>query len=513
MNRKLLAAVAGCLAIPAFALAQAVILPPANGRSNSPAFLPEPTVTVEPIIPAPQPLPKDAPPPVKSPAKGPDTVIPVPKSGPAAEIVLPKRIDSVPAATIGQPCCDPVIPRRRVVVPASQPVNPPGYDNGLNFAIANPTLPPTHYWINAEYLLWASSGMHIPALVTSSPAGTSASTAGVLGQPTTSVLFGDQNVTNGFRSGLRIGAGFWFDDTQTLGLEGSFLYLGQARQEQVFNSAGSPGIARPYFNAITGMQSSEPTTFAVINPDASINPALTGTLTARTTSDLWGMDFNFRRFLYETDNFRLDGLVGYRMMRLRDTVQTNSSSTVNDSTNEPFNLPNGTTINILDSFQSTNNFEGGQIGLSGKWQSDRWTVGATAKLALGVNDRAVVISGGTNFASPGGPATGVNSGLLTLPSINGRYSSSNFSVIPEVGVTLGYQVTPNIRIFSGYSFLYWTNVVRAGDQISTTLNTSQLSRTLPPAQSPLVGPALPTFVLHETNYWAQGVNFGVELKW
>jgi hypothetical protein len=181
--------------------------------------------------------------------------------------------------------------------------------------------------------------------------------------------------------------------------------------------------------------------------------------------------------------------------------------------NEPFNLPNGTTISIMDQFQSTNNFEGGQIGLSGKWQRGWFTFGATAKLAMGVNDRAVIIGGGTAIASPGSPVAGVNSGLLALPSNIGRYSSSAFSVVPEVGLTLGFQVTPNIRIFGGYQFLYWNNVVRAGEQISTTLNTSQLSRTLPVSQPPLVGAALPTFVAHESGYWVQGVNLGVELKW
>src|SRR5262249_17067023 len=52
------------------------------------------------------------------------------------------------------------------------------------------------FWASAEYLLWALRDQRVPALVTTSPPGTPVTTAGVLGQPTTIVLFGQDNLNN-----------------------------------------------------------------------------------------------------------------------------------------------------------------------------------------------------------------------------------------------------------------------------------------------------------------------------
>jgi len=35
-----------------------------------------------------------------------------------------------------------------------------------------------------------------------------------------------------------------------------------------------------------------------------------------------------------------------------------------------------------------------------------------------------------------------------------------FSVIPELGVTLGYDLTSRLRATAGYTFMYWSNVSR-----------------------------------------------------
>lgn len=50
---------------------------------------------------------------------------------------------------------------------------------------------PSHGWVHAEYLLWWQSGMNLPLLVTTSPAGTARAAAGVL--PGATVLYGGNN--------------------------------------------------------------------------------------------------------------------------------------------------------------------------------------------------------------------------------------------------------------------------------------------------------------------------------
>src|SRR5262245_26931623 len=50
-------------------------------------------------------------------------------------------------------------------------------------------MPRPRFWASAEYLTWEMHGQNVPPLVTGSPTGTPLASAGVLGQPTTTVLF------------------------------------------------------------------------------------------------------------------------------------------------------------------------------------------------------------------------------------------------------------------------------------------------------------------------------------
>ena len=68
-------------------------------------------------------------------------------------------------------------------------------------------------------------------------------------------------------------------------------------------------------------------------------------------------------------------------------------------------------------------------------------------------------------------------------------------------------MTSALRVRAGYSFLYWSNVSRAGDAVDLTINSTQL----PPGA--LVGPARPTFTWNDTSFWAQGINIGAELRY
>ena len=512
-RRKLLAVLAGWLTVPGLASSQSGVSS-FSKDSNSfrigvsvPAYLPEPSVS-EPIIPVPKPLPRD--------------IVPE-KPSPAAEIVLPRRVDPKSMAPPAATSCDLQWMNRG----CSAADGSCGRGNSLGFGLlAND--PRTVAWIVPEYLIWRRSGMHVPALVTGSPLGTPAANTGVPGDPSTSVLFGNQSMLNGYRSGLRVRAGFWFDNTQTLGLDASILFLGQQNAQQTFTSSGDPGLARPFFDVLRGAPNSETIAFGNRNAAGMLNPALTGTILARATSDLWGADANLRRYLWESGNMRVDGLLGFRYQLLRDTVDTASLSTINDNTNEPINLLNGTTLRIHDAFQTTNAFYGGQVGLAGQWQRDRWALSLNAKVALGSNERDVRINGTTTiglpvpppFVLPGRPPItlpappplALRGGLLALPSNSGRHVTNVFSVIPDIGINLGYQLTPNVRVFGGYSAMYWTHVVRAGDQIDTGLNASQATRSLPPAipNGPTVRPG---FTVKESGYWANGGNAGIEFRW
>ena len=93
-----------------------------------------------------------------------------------------------------------------------------------------------------------------------------------------------------------------------------------------------------------------------------------------------------------------------------------------------------------------------------------------------------------------------------------RTSTRNFSLIPETNVSLSYQATQHIRLFGGYNFLYWTNVIRPGDYLNNQVD----SRQIPTDQNFINGfqatrnPPI-SHVMH--NFYAHGFHAGFEIGW
>ena len=101
-------------------------------------------------------------------------------------------------------------------------------------------------------------------------------------------------------------------------------------------------------------------------------------------------------------------------------------------------------------------------------------------------------------------------GLLAQSTNIGEYERDEFSVIPEIGFTGGYMLTERVKLTAGYTFLYWSRVVRPGDQIDLEVNPELI-----PSDT-VVGdglPAHPQFVFRDTDIWAHGLNVGLEYAW
>ena len=96
---------------------------------------------------------------------------------------------------------------------------------------------PTGIWVKADYLQWWEHGTHVPALVTSGP---NADQPGVLGQPGTMVLFGDDYINDKSVSGGRIQAGMWLNPCATIGFEGEFFALADENTNYYLWSNGQP---------------------------------------------------------------------------------------------------------------------------------------------------------------------------------------------------------------------------------------------------------------------------------
>jgi hypothetical protein len=286
------------------------------------------------------------------------------------------------------------------------------------------------------------------------------------------------------------------NETHSTGIEGNFFFLSGAASHFNAVSDGTTILARPFFNA-------NPTSplFGTNDSLFVAFPGLVrGDMQTSTTSQLLGADVYLRQAVCCGCGWRVDLLAGYRYLRLHEGLDISET----EIGLNPANPVSGVPFVIHESFNTTNNFHGGELGFIGEYQCDRWFIRAAGKVALGGTVQTVAINGNTQF----GAAPAVAGGFLTLPSNIGQYDSTRFAVVPEGSLNIGYAITPNVRVFGGYTFLFWNRVVRPGDQVDLRINTSQ-----PSIGSGLVGQPLPTFQFRESSFWAQAINFGLEVRY
>jgi len=70
-------------------------------------------------------------------------------------------------------------------------------------------------------------------------------------------------------------------------------------------------------------------------------------------------------------------------------------------------------------------------------------------------------------------------------------------------------------VFVGYDFLYISDVARPGNQIDGGVNlfrTSLVQQANPPIAAPANDPSRPAFSAAQSNFWAQGLNLGAEVR-
>ena len=358
----------------------------------------------------------------------------------------------------------------------------------------------SRFFASAEYLVWWNKGNHLPPLVTAGSAGDLLApgvSAGALDRPGTVILFGNSEADASVRSGGRFMAGWWFGDEHCLGIEGGGFFLGRQTDDFTATSLGTPLLARPFFNVLLNRQDAEfvaePGNPAV--PGVAARSALGGTVFASAASTFWGAEANLRTRLWCGACGNLDLIGGYRYLGLDDTL-TVSESLVSLDPTVPF------TFSGVDSFQAKNRFNGGQLGLKGEWCWNRWSLDGKAIVAIGNVSEEVDVLGSKvmNGAVSAGD-------LLTQSGTNiGVHRRNRFAWSPEVGLNLGYRFTDHVRAFVGYDFLYLSDVVRAGQQVNLAVNPNPLG-------GMTGGPAQPAFIFHPSDFWAQGVNFGLEFRY
>jgi hypothetical protein len=353
----------------------------------------------------------------------------------------------------------------------------------------------TRWWLGADYLLWWTKGDRLPALVTSgSP---NDAVPGAIGQPGTQMLFGG-DYNSRVRSGLRLRGGYWFTPDQTFGVDSTFFFIGGQSASFNDSSAGDPVLTRPFFNVNSGKEDA----YIIAYPRHQ-----TGNIEAALSTRLWGADANLRAMLFRGASYQVNLLGGARFLDLHDSLGMKENDIVFPGN---YSAPVVWTT-VTDHFHTSNQFYGGQVGTDVMWSRGRFFIDVLGKVALGVSVEQAGINGSTSYGTSQGQSGTLGVGALALPSNIGRYSQNRFAVVPEAGVNFGYALTQHIRLTCGYTLLYWSDVFRAGDQIDRGLNPSEVSALV--GKGPLYGPARPNFTLQSTDFWAQGLNFGLQFRY
>lgn len=356
------------------------------------------------------------------------------------------------------------------------------------------------WYVSGEYLLWWTNSATLPILLTTSPPASN----GILGQPGTQVLLGNNGFSQNLHSGARFGAGYWFGCDQRWGFDGSVFFLGRNTQNYNVDTGTVGVIARPFNNLNSNIPFSE----IVASPGLA-----TGGAGVHLENSVWGAEANLRRFLAKTCCARLDLIGGFRYLQFNERLQIDEFFARTPNSPTSIGVPTAVSGTVQDQFWTKNQFYGGQLGLLGELRRGRWFGTLSGKVAFGTVFQTVDINGRQNIQFADGTSTSTPGGLLAVPGANiGTTTQSKFAVVPEVGLNIGYHLTPHCRVFLGYNFLYLSSVLRPGDQIDPGLDVTRIPNFPVPGATPLpqVRPIVP---LRERDFYAQGISFGIQFTW
>jgi hypothetical protein len=429
--------------------------------------------------------------------------------GPAASRGQSSATPPVPGTMVSPFGASPqVVTPGEVVVPNTV-VYSDGYEEEPVWVIDEPAYGPVRYeqpwdetrlWVRPEVVSLWIQGAAVPALVTTSHPLTPRNQAGKIGIASTKILFGQDDVGDSVEGGGRVRFGFWLTPRRTDGLEFSYLSADAANTDFSASSADFPILARPFYNVEDGVMGEDVELIAYPG-------LLSGNVQVQGSTSLETLEVLYRRTFLQGSYERVDLFAGYRQARLADRLSIQDSK-VWLAASGP--IAAGTSIVESDRFAVDNTFDGAQFGLTRWRQRGRWSTEFSAKLALGTTSRRSELAGRTTVSVPipgmGPDVDTRNTGLLVQSTNAGVRVDNMFSVLPEVGLTLGYEVSPRLSFTLGYTYMHWHGVMRASSLVDRRLNLSQLDA------AGLIGSPRPAFAPVGNGVWAQGVSFGMNYR-
>jgi hypothetical protein len=441
--------------------------------------------------------------------------------------------------------------------PAPHPVSSPYHDTtgaicdgcsscGNLFTGASNSYNGPRVWGDGEYLLWKIRNATLPPLTAVVPVGLLAvditdTFQDKSGKPVTGLevpvtgfvpvmiltnpqVAGGRTVEEGEHNGFRATVGFYLDSDQTCGIEGSGFSLNQRSYDFIATTGNSvnqflvdTGFTRNTFLVTPGMNGAADTTSLLRSTNVFFVRQSSSTLTGSFSTNMWGAEINGVSGRCFVGCISFGGLIGARYVDFHEDLHVDNEVSLFRPTSPttlgtaaagveptPSTLPDPLNFGTLDTIQTRNRFYGGQIGADADINVGHFYFYARGKVALGEMHETINVDSHTLDVS----GNLIPGGLLAAPTDNGTRSRNRICVLPEINVKLGYAITPNIRAFVGYDFLYISDVIRPGNQVEL----SQVNTQITVANSTnTITVNQPTIRFHDTDLWINGINFGLQL--
>jgi len=338
---------------------------------------------------------------------------------------------------------------------------------------------PRFWWLDVDFTFGWRKGKGYSSLVTGEP-------DGVL--PEAELLYKAGQETSQMTPGMQVNFGTWIDHCEVTGIGGRFWFLGKDSGDYFVSSEHQPVIARPFYD----IDNERADALLIAFPGLR-----SGNLRVQATNEVLGGDAYIRMLLMKTHYGRIDAIGGYTFSRINDDfrIVSNTTALVDDG-----GIVEGTRFRIEDAFTTHNEFHGGTLGLMWERNCCNWTWNVAGKVSLG-NMRQTAIVNGYNSVTVNGQTVTEQGGLLTAATNIGEFSRDEFCVVPELNLSLSYRIRPCLSLSIGYNFMYWSDVIRPGNIIDTTIDTDGDLQTRP------------LLAFNSSGYWVQGLNLGLHYDW
>lgn len=341
-------------------------------------------------------------------------------------------------------------------------------------------------WFTAETLLWFSEAQASPTLVTSS----AMSVLPLDGAPgVTSAFGGPDGIDRGVVPGFRFEGGVFLDDDQRIAVAGRVTGIFQDEETYSATSDGTTSLGLPFYN----LQSQADDAFLVGYHDG-VELVSDGSVDARSDLNMIDAQGSLHLLVSRSSSHRADMIAGYTYNRLANSISLHSVST-NRATGDL--IPDGTVFTIDDLFETTNTFHGAHLGVISQLTANRVSLETLAKVSFGSMQQKMNVFGSTD-ETLGGSSTLTAGGIYTGSSNIGTDTRNSFAFIPEMGIKLGYAARDNVQLSLGYTFMFWSTVALAGDQIDSTVDLTGVG-------------GRPASMFNDNTFWTQGIDFGATI--